>query len=147
MIRRFRLIAFVAFAAAAASAYLYDPAWTANVTSGMREWEEDPPGTRFRWTSGHASFFVDGDGRSVTLPLRAAIPLNAGQPPVVVSVSVDDRWLTDVELKDADRWMRPTLPLPPARGWRRHRRIDLRVSRVSPYMNLGVQVGQPIVRP
>ncbi len=137
----------MAIAAAAASAYLHDPPWTANVTSGMRDWEEDPPGTRFRWTSGHASFFVSGDGTSITLPLRAAIPLTAGQPAVVVSISVDDRWLTDVELRDPEQWARPTLPLPAARGRRRHRRIDLRVSRVSSYMNLGVQVGEPIVRP
>ena len=146
MTRALRLIVFVVLAAAAA-AYLYDPPWIATVTSGMRDWEEDPPGTRFRWTSGSASFFVGGDGRTLTLPLRAGIPLAAGQRPVVVSVSADDRWLTDVALGDPDRWVMATLPLPAARGWRHHRRIDLRVSRVSPYMNLGVQVGRPRVSP
>ncbi len=42
----------------ASAAYLHDPPWAGRLTSGMRTWEEDPPGTRFRWTTGRASFFV-----------------------------------------------------------------------------------------
>ena len=47
--------------------YLYDPPWMGGVTSGLRGWEQDPPGTFFRWTTGRATFFVpsntsDDDG-------------------------------------------------------------------------------------
>ena len=56
----------------AAAVYLYDPPWTGRVTSGLRDWEEDPPGTRFRWTDGHASFFVPAGASVITgaVPVR-----------------------------------------------------------------------------
>ena len=124
-----------------AAAYLYDPPWIAGVTSGFRDWEEDPPGTRFRWTTGRASFFVPSDATAMTLPMRALFPGPNGTP-VSVEVSVDDRWLADVALADADAWRRPVLPLPRVRTHRRYRRVDLRVSRtVGPYI-LGVQTGE-----
>src|SRR5262249_42090345 len=41
-------------ALAAGLAYLRDPPWAERVTSGLGQWEEDPPGTRFRWTVGRA---------------------------------------------------------------------------------------------
>src|SRR5206468_1158939 len=55
--RRLRLAAATA-ALAGALAYLHDPPWAGRVTSGLRPWEENPPGTFFRWTTGRASFFV-----------------------------------------------------------------------------------------
>ena len=123
--------------------YLRDPPWAGAVTSGMRQWEEDATGTRFRWTAGHGSFFIPSVGSELTLPLRAVLGGTNG--PVVVNVSVDDRWLADVELSDPAEWRVSRFPLP-ARPRRQYRRVDVRVNRVVPPYNLGVEVGEPIVR-
>ena len=64
-------------------AYLRDPPWLGEVTSGMLRWEEDPPGTRFRWTIGRASFFVSSAATGMTLPLRAVFPGPNGRPVIV----------------------------------------------------------------
>jgi hypothetical protein len=123
-------------------AYLHDPPWLGEVTSGMRRWEEDPPGTRFRWTMGRASFFVPSDATTMTLPLRAVFPGPNGRP-VIVGVSVDDRWLADIELPRPDEWVRTSLPLPRTATSRSFRRVDLHISRtaVGPFI-LGVMTGQ-----
>jgi hypothetical protein len=126
-----------------AGAYLRDPPWAGQITSGMRDWEEDPPGTRFRWTSGRASFFVPSAATAMTLPLRAVFPGPNGLP-VVVRVAIDDRWLADVELPDPAAWVRPTLPLPKKETSRRFRRVDLHVSRTAVgVFILGVMTGEP----
>ena len=123
-------------------AYLRDPPWAGQVTSGMGRWEEDPPGTRYRWTTGRASFFVPMDATAMTLPLRAVFPGKDGRP-VTVSVSVDDRWLAEVELPRPEEWVRTSLPLPRKATSRRFRRVDLHVSRtaVGPFI-LGVMTGE-----
>jgi hypothetical protein len=122
-------------------AYLHDPPWLGEVTSGMLRWEEDPPGTRFRWTMGRASFFVPSDAMTMTLPLRAVFAGPNGRP-VIVRVSVDDRWLADIELPRPDEWVRPSLPLPRTATSRSFRRVDLHISRtaVGPFI-LGVMTG------
>ncbi len=131
---------------AAALAYLYDPPWIERITSGLRGWEENPPGTRYRWTNGHAAFFVPSDATSITVPLRAGLSSPDGGP-VSVTLSVDDRWLASLELVDPDAWVRPTFPLPRNHGWRRHRRVDIRVSRTLASFNLGVQLGEVELQP
>jgi hypothetical protein len=125
-----------------ALAYLRDPSWSASITSGMYPWEEDPPGTRFRWTMERGSFFVPADASTMMLPLRAVFPGKTDRP-VVVSVSVDDRWLADVALPDPEAWVKTSLPLPRHRTWRRFRRVDLRVNRtaVGAFI-LGVMTGE-----
>jgi hypothetical protein len=133
-LRRTAVIALLALSAW----YLYDPPWLANVSSGLLNWEEEE-GRRFRWTVGHASFFVPSDAATLTLPIRAWFPGANG--PVVVSVSVDDRWLADVELREPTEWTASTLPLPRRKTYRRHRRVDLRVNRAVPPFNLGVELG------
>ena len=124
-------------------AYLRDPPWAGQITSGLRAWEDDPrQGGRFRWTAGRASFFVPRDATVMTLPLRAVFPGPNGGP-VTVSVSVDDRWLTDIELRQPDQWVRTSLPLPRKTPSRRFRRIDLHVSRTAVgVFILGVQTGE-----
>jgi len=142
-VTRKRLLAVVVLLmVAAAAAYLHDPPWAGAITSGMRGWEEDPPGTRFRWTTGRASFFVPSRASMMTLPLRGVFPGKNGKP-VVVSISVDDRWLADVELPDPDAWVRPSFPLPRRATSRRFRRVDLRVNRtaVGAFI-LGVMTGE-----
>jgi len=119
--------------------YLHDPPWAGGITSGLRTWEEDPPGTRFRWTTGRASFFVPSNATTMTLPMRAVFPgVNGG--PTIVRVSVDGRRLADVQLANPDLWVRTSLPLPRPTG-RRYRRVDLQVSRVVGFPLLGVETG------
>jgi hypothetical protein len=122
--------------ATAGAIYLHDPPWAGEITSGLRDWEEDPPGTRFRWTSGHSALFVPSDAASMTLAMRAVFP-----GIVSVDVSVDDRWLATVSLGDPDAWLQTKLPLPRNRSWRRYRRVDLHVSRTIGDFNLGVELG------
>lgn len=129
------LVALVAVVAALV--YLRDPAWVGGLTSGMRPWEQDPPGTAFRWTEGRATFFVPANAAAMTLPLRSVF---AGR--VSVAVFADDRWLATIQLSDPDAWVRTPLPLRTRPSRRRYRRIDLRVSRVVPPFMLGVMVGQ-----
>jgi hypothetical protein len=130
--------------AAAAAIALHDPPWIANVTAGLGDWHVDEHGTRFRWTSGRASFYVPSDATAMTLPLRPLPPL--GRRPISIDVRVDDRWLATLELPDKttpdlNAWVRPTLPLPRKDTSRRYRRIDLRVRRWLEQYNLGVQLG------
>ena len=132
-------------AAAAVVAYLYDPPWMGGVTSGLRPWEEDPPGTLFRWTAGRGTFFVPSNATSMTVPLRALFPGPNGTP-VTVEVRDDGRLLATIELRDPDAWIRTTVPLKRYAGRRRFRRIDLRVSRVVPPFALGVMTGEVVVR-
>jgi hypothetical protein len=132
-------------AAVAAAAYLYDPPWMGGVTSGLRPWEEDPPGTLFRWTAGRGTFFVPSGATSMTLPLRAVFPGPDGTP-VTVEVRDDGRLLATIELNDPEAWSRTTVPLKHYAGRRRFRRIDLRVSRVVPPFALGVMTGEVVVR-
>ena len=142
MIRR-RSIAAGAGAAltVALLAYLYDPPWIAGMTTGFHRWEQHPAGMRFRWTNGHASFFVPSDATMLSVPMRAAFPGPDGAA-VIVKVSVDDRWLADVVLDDSDAWVQPRLPLPHRPTHRSFRRVDVRVARVRTEGNLGIQVGE-----
>ena len=142
---RWLIGAIMVVSVAGAAWYLRDPPWVAAVTSGMRDWEVDPSGTRFRWTAGHASFFVPSAASEMTVPIRALFPSSDGGP-VVVRFAVDDRSVATVELIDAAEWSRPVIPLPRQAGRRRYRRVDVRVSRVVGFYNLGVQVGEPTLR-
>jgi hypothetical protein len=125
--------------------YLYDPPWMGGVTSGLRPWEQDPPGTLFRWTAGRATFFVPSNVATMTVPLRAVFPGPNGVP-VTVELRDDDRLLMTIELTDPNAWVRTTLPLKHYTGQRRFRRIDLRVSRVLPPFALGVMTGEVILK-
>jgi hypothetical protein len=134
-----------ALAAIAVLAYLYDPPWMGGVTSGLRPWEEDPPGTLFRWTYGRATFFVPSNATTMTVPLRAVFP-GPNHVPVTVEMRDNGRLLATIELRDPDAWVRTTVPLKRAAGRRRFRRIDLRVSRVVPPFALGVMTGEITAR-
>ena len=134
-----------ALVAVAVLAYLHDPPWIEGVTSGLRPWEQDPPGTLFRWTIGRASFFVPSNAATLTVPLRAVFPGPNGTP-VQVELRDDGRLVGTIELTDPGAWLRQTLPLKPHAGRRRFRRIDLRISRVVPPFDLGVMTGEVNVR-
>ena len=137
---RLTILAIATIALASAAWYLHDPPWVANLTSGILNWEEEPGGVRLRWTKGHATFYVPSAATSMTLPLRAWFP-GPNRAPVVVSIQIDDRWLTDVSLPNEREWVFPTLPIPRRETHRSFRRIDLRVSRTVPPLALGVELG------
>jgi hypothetical protein len=124
----------------AALVYLRDPPWLGDVTSGMRPWEENPPGTVFRWTTGRASFFIPGNATWVMLPLRSGFPGPNGGA-VTVEVRVDDRYLATITLTDPDAWVRQELPLGRKTSGRRYRRIDLFVNRIVGWRLYGVMTG------
>jgi hypothetical protein len=141
--RRVRIAAGIV-AMAGVLAYLHDPPWAGRVTSGLRPWEENPPGTFFRWTTGRASFFVPATAKAITLPLLAVFPGRDGSP-VRVEIRVDGRFLANIELVDPKEWVRPELPLGRTRGHLHFRRIDLFVSRVVGERLYGVVTGQPTI--
>jgi len=126
----------------AALAYLRDPPWIGAVTSGLREWEREPSGLRFRWTASHATFYMPSDAAAMTLPLKGIFGETDGRPGTV-EVSVDDRWLATFTLADSN-WIRPRLPLARGTTPRRYRRIDVRVSRTFGPRNLGVKLGEVV---
>jgi hypothetical protein len=133
-----------ALAMAAVLAYLYDPPWIGNVTSGMREWDYSQPGTVFRWTTGRASLFIPGDATAVMIPLRSGFPGPLGGP-VPVEIRVDGRFLATITLTDPEAWVRQELPLGRRKTHRRFRRIDLHVPRVIGQGLLGVMTGPPTI--
>jgi hypothetical protein len=124
--------------AGAVLAYLRDPPWLLSTTSGLRGWQTGPASTRYRWTGGHASFFVPADWTAIELPLRATFESPADWP-IAATVTIDDRPADRVLLTDGS-WRHLLIPLPP-RGTRRVRRIDIRLDRTRPD-NRGVQLGE-----
>jgi len=125
----------------AALAYLRDPPWLLHVTSGLSTPARDESGVEFRWTRGHASFFVPARASAVVLSLRA---LNDGpdERPITLTITIDDRPVQIVSFQD-ESWRDVTLRLPPA-GSRRARRIDLELDRLRAHQR-GLQLRPPRV--
>ena len=124
--------------AIAAVAYLHDPPWLLNQTTGLRGWEERPGEPRYRWSGGHASFFVGSDAAGIVIPISITFDEHDRRP-MIVTISIDDRVAARTELTGA-AWQRITLPLPPP-GRRHVRRIDIRTS-VTREDNHGVRIGE-----
>ena len=122
--------------------YLRDPAWLSTHTTGMREWRQTTDGQRWRWTAGHASFFIPADASAVRIRLATSFnPLERlGDRPMLVTFTIDDRRTARLVLSQ-EGWQVATLSLPP-RGSRKVRRVDLRTS-VTRAGNQGVQIGEP----
>jgi hypothetical protein len=118
--------------------YLRDPAWLIGQTTGLRRPERAADGRVFRWSGGHASFFVPSAGGTVRIPVSTTFDAR-GADPMVVSVFVDDVRVARLLLTD-EAWRDVTITLPPA-GSRRVRRIDIRTSVVRED-NHGVKVGE-----
>jgi hypothetical protein len=140
--QRVFVAAAVTAAAIAAVAYLRDPPWLLDTTSGMRGWETDGKVTRFRWMGGHASLFVPSDARAIEIPVRTTFD-QAGDWPVTVSVTIDDRPSDHVVLSDP-QWHSIVLRLPPP-GSRRVRRVDIRLDRTRDD-NRGAAIGEVRIR-
>jgi len=117
---------------------LRDPVWLAGVESGLHGWRTGADDLRYRWTTGHASFFVPASSARLAIPARVTFE-QSSDPPVLVRIAVDDRPADEFELRD-DRWVTRRLALPPP-GSRRLRRIDIRVDRLRAG-NRGIQLGE-----
>lgn len=121
-------------------AYLHDPSWLAGATFGMRDWEADA-GVRFRWTGGHAAFYVPAGVARIVIPMRVG-QASGERTPLRVTVSVDDTLVAIVTLDDPMAWSRTVVAMPRRPTGRRVRRVDVRVARTSADMNYGVQLGE-----
>ena len=129
------------FVVFAALWYVRDPAWLDAMTSGLRPWEQSADGHRYRWSGGHASFFVPSSAASFDLPLSTMF--GASDPPMVVTITVDDRPANRLLLTDAD-WHVVTVT-PSAPTTRRVRRVDVR-AKVTRDGNYGVRIGEIALR-
>jgi len=138
MVRRHLATIVVLLLAIAAVAYLHDPPWLIGQTTGLRGWEGRPGEPRYRWSGGHASFFVRSDAAEIAVPISTTFD-ERDRRPMIVTVSIDDMVAARVELSDA-AWLRIRLTLPPP-GARRVRRIDVRTS-VTREDNHGVRIGE-----
>jgi hypothetical protein len=147
--RRTRVVVWLAAAATvgAALAYLHDPPWLLNATSGFGSWQEDESGRRCRWTTrSHASFYVPADAGQVTLPLRLGVARPDGGA-VEAAVAIDGRVFSKVVLDDPLRWVPVTFTLPATPAARRAVRVEIIVARLLRRQGLGIQVGEPAIRP
>ena len=118
--------------------YLRDPAWLLTRTTGLRGWERGPDGTLFRWSGGHASFFVPSAAQAVRLQIATTFDAR-GAEPMVVTFTIDGSRAARVLLTSKE-WQEVTLTMPP-RGSRRARRVDVRTN-VTREDNHGVQLGE-----
>ena len=136
-IRRTSALILVAAVLLAALAYLRDPPWLVNVTSGLTAWETDADGSRYRWTGGRASFFVPADAGTITLHVRSATESPSAWP-TTATVTIDDRPAEIIRFNN-ERWRAIRLRLPPP-GRRAVRRVDIRLDRL-PSGQRGIQLG------
>jgi hypothetical protein len=124
--------------------YLRDPAWLAGQTTGLRGWERGPDGTAYRWSGGHASFFVPADARQVRIPIATTFDPRAprGDDPMLVTFTIDDvragRALLD------DTRVQDVIVTLPRRETRRVRRIDVRTN-ITREGNHGVKIGEVMI--
>lgn len=127
-----------AIAVIGALAYLHDPPWLIDQTTGLRGWEQRQGLPRYRWSGGHASFFVPSGSGTIDIPISTTFDARDARP-MMVTITVDDEPAARVVLID-DAWTRVRVALPPP-GGRRVRRIDVRTS-VTREDNHGVRIGE-----
>jgi hypothetical protein len=135
-----RLIAIVvsSLAVVAALAYLYDPPWLIDQASGLRDWEHPAGEPRYRWSNGHASFFVPAGAGAFDIPVSTTFAAGDDRP-MLVTVTVDDVVAARAVLMD-ESWTRVRVVLP-APGRRRVRRIDVRTN-ITREDFRGVRIGE-----
>ena len=122
--------------------YLHDPSWLVSYSSGFHPWETASDGREYRWTKGHASFFIPSNAKRITLPLRSLSDTPQDWP-ITLTLMIDDRPVDRLTFTD-EAWHEVSVRLP-ERSTRRVRRIDLTVDRVRSRLR-GVQLGQVEVR-
>jgi hypothetical protein len=133
-------IAAIAIALAGVLWYLRDPSWLAQQTTGLRGWERAADGRAYRWSGGHASFFVPARAQQLRIPVATTFDWNQprGGEPMLVTFTIDDRRAGRLLLDD-EKVREVVLDLPPP-GSRRVRRVDVRTS-ITRDGNHGVMIG------
>jgi hypothetical protein len=134
---RARFVIAAAVVLVAALWYLRDPQWLVAYSSGFHPWETASDGRPYRWTKGHASFFVPSDAVRITVPLRS-VNESPQDWPVTVTVTIDDRLTDRVTFRDQE-WHDLSIRLP-GNPTRHVRRVDLTVDRVRSRLR-GIQTG------
>ena len=127
-------------ATAALLVALRDPPWLGRVSSGQSAWMRDADGTRFRWTTGHATFYVPVDHQAIVVPLRAS-RFTPDFLPVTARLHVDGQLVEAIRLED-DTWHRVPVRVGLLPAVRRHRRIEVRVNRTYGRLFRGVKLGE-----
>ena len=136
--RRFGIIGLVVLSIAVALAYLRDPAWLATETTGLRGWQQAPDGTRYRWSGGHASFFVPSHASRIGFRIATTFDASDSRP-IIATVSLDDEDVDRVTLTDGS-WRLVEIAMP-SHASRRVRRIDVRTNIVRDG-NRGVMISE-----
>jgi hypothetical protein len=136
--RRLLTIVLIAVALVGALAYLRDPPWLIDQTTGLRGWERGPDGARYRWSGGHASFFVRSDAGAIQIPISTTFDEKDSRP-MMVTISIDDK-IAARRVLSGPEWMMTRVLLPPP-GGRRVRRVDITTS-LTRDGNRGVRVGE-----
>jgi hypothetical protein len=142
-VRHWSIVALLAVGAALV--YLRNPPWIEDVTSGMKPWDHDESGVLYRWTEGHASFYIPSNVHTMTIPMRSAVATE-DHSPVKVEFRQDGAILGIIELPTPAAWVTSTLTLRSLKTRRPFQRIDLRVSRTFPPWSFGVMTGVVEVR-
>ena len=142
MPRAIRVFAVVAVVAGVLG-YLRDPSWLIDQTSGLRQWEHPAGQPRYRWSNGHASFFVPADVGAFEIPVST--PMMPGEDaPMLVSVSVDDELVARAVLTDAS-WTR--IHVVAATAWQPARPPHRPADELTRGDFLGVRVGELLLPP
>ena len=119
---------------------LRDPPWLGRVTSGLSPWMHEAGGTRFRWTTGHATFYVPVEHQAIEVPLRA-YRFSPDFLPVTARLHVDGRLVEAIRLED-DTWRHVLVRVGLLPATRRYRRIEVRVNRTYGRFFRGVKLGE-----
>lgn len=128
----------VGLAVIAALWSLRDPAWLGGYTRGLFPPGVDESGRTTRWTGGRASFYVPASASRVSIDLAGELETG-----VIVSIYVDGQRAARVQVFRA--WQNVTVTASSMRATsRRHRRVDIQVSRTWAYEKFGVRIGWPV---
>ena len=126
-------------AVAGALAYLYDPPWLAQLTTGLGDVRRDERGVFYRWAGARASLFFPSDAATLEIPVRALFR-TGDRSPFIVAFAVDGQATGHMVLGD-EAWAHIRIPLRASRSWRRVRRLDIAVNRTWGDEGYGVMLG------
>jgi len=130
----------IAIVIVGALAYLYNPPWLADYTTGLLPWDQESDGVRYRWTRARASLYVSASAERIDVPLAAWFR-TGDRSPFVVDVRVDGVAAGRAVLAD-EHWIHLTVRLPRTKTWRQLRRLDIAVNRTWEDAGYGVKLGE-----
>lgn len=111
------------------------------VWHGVSGWLSERDGTRFRWTSARATFFVPGSADALVVPMR-----RGASGPQQVVIRVNDRDADRFVLDDGE-WHEMRYALPGALSSRQYHRVEIAVAPLvevrGQHEPVGVKLGAP----